>query len=187
MKISPMAPTAKGRQPCLPSSRRLVRRPTPAKVSRKAQRDRFAKLASCGLAKNPSVANSEIKRNPRTNFGNFLQGSGLVADCMRFAARRPVKSIAEHDEANQRVARCFGQDGYLAGGVGIERAGGGGLCGVVDGQTRPQAVGLVAQMQRVADERKSEKRNGPQSENGGDGVGGVFIVGVDRRLGCDDG
>lgn len=31
----------------------------------------LAGLASCGLAKKPSVANSEIKRNPRTNFGNL--------------------------------------------------------------------------------------------------------------------
>jgi hypothetical protein len=43
---SPTAPTAKGRKPCLPRARMLVRRPTPAKVSRKAQRERLATLVS---------------------------------------------------------------------------------------------------------------------------------------------
>ena len=45
MATSPIKPTAKGRRPCLRMSRKLVRRPTPAKVSRKAQRERFARLA----------------------------------------------------------------------------------------------------------------------------------------------
>jgi hypothetical protein len=43
---SPTAPTAKGRKPCLARARMLVRRPTPAKVSRKAQRERLATLVS---------------------------------------------------------------------------------------------------------------------------------------------
>ena len=40
------APTINGRAPCLLSSRKLVRKPTPAKVSRKAQRERFPNAAS---------------------------------------------------------------------------------------------------------------------------------------------
>jgi hypothetical protein len=43
---SPTAPTTKGRKPCLARARMLVRRPTPAKVSRKAQRERLAMLVS---------------------------------------------------------------------------------------------------------------------------------------------
>ena len=71
--ISPSAPTKNGRKPCLPSSRMLVRRPTPAKVSRKAQRERLARLVSWSLLKTWAVAMAEISRKPRTNFGNFCQ------------------------------------------------------------------------------------------------------------------
>ena len=85
------------------------------------------------------------------------------------------------------LRRGLGQHGDLAGGVGVERAGGGGFGGVVDGEAGPQAVGLVAQVERVADQRKGEERDGAEREDGGDGVGGVFVVGVDGRLGGDDG
>ncbi len=45
MAISPSALTTKGRAPCLPRSLKLVRRPTPAKVSRKAQRLRLPRAS----------------------------------------------------------------------------------------------------------------------------------------------
>ena len=39
----------------------------------------------------------------------------------------------------------------------------------------------------MADERKDEKRNRAESEDGGDGEGGVFFVGIDGALRGDDG
>ena len=82
MTISPKAPTMNGLAPCLKRSFRLVRRPTPAKVRRKAHRLRFPKAVSCGLlnpnaamvglVEDPRVASSEMNRKPRTNFGNFF-------------------------------------------------------------------------------------------------------------------
>jgi len=48
---SPIAPTANGRRPCLRMSLKLVRRPTPAKVSRNAQRERLASAPTCSLLK----------------------------------------------------------------------------------------------------------------------------------------
>src|SRR5258708_39265142 len=42
--ISPHAPTINGRSPCFLISLKLIRRPTPANVSRNAQRDKFARL-----------------------------------------------------------------------------------------------------------------------------------------------
>src|ERR1700688_935893 len=73
MAISPMKPTAKGRRPCWRISRELVRRPTPAKVRRKAQRERLARLVFWSLVKKPTVAKTETSKKPRTNLGNFCQ------------------------------------------------------------------------------------------------------------------
>src|SRR5579862_3316458 len=50
IRISPRAPTTKGRKPCFDISRKFVRRPTPAKVSRNAHFDRFPSEATCPLS-----------------------------------------------------------------------------------------------------------------------------------------
>ena len=68
---SPTTPTASGRQPCFISSPMFVRSPTPAKVNKKAQRDRFARSATCAYVKLPAVASADTTTNPSTNFGNF--------------------------------------------------------------------------------------------------------------------
>src|SRR5271167_4866784 len=68
---SPTAPTTNGLAPCLPRSRKLVLSPTPAKVRRKAQRERLPKAVNCGFVKTLSVANREISRKPSTNLGNL--------------------------------------------------------------------------------------------------------------------
>src|SRR5580692_11761075 len=75
---SPTAPTTNGRKPCLPSSRMLVRRPTPAKVRRKAQRERLARLVNWGLLKTWAVAMALISRKPRTNLGNLRQRNAAL-------------------------------------------------------------------------------------------------------------
>ena len=175
MATSPTAPTMKGRAPCLKRSLRLVRRPTPAKVKRKAQRLRLPRATSWGLLKPsaamvgldeaPRVASSEMRRKPRTNLGNFFQRkAALLSSCAGGGAAGeafacPVDRVGEDDEADEGVAAGLGEDGVLAGGVGVERAGGGGFGGVVDGEAGPEAVGVVAHVQRVADEREGEERD----------------------------
>src|SRR6266404_9768691 len=68
---SPIAPTANGFSPCFESALKLVRSPTPANVSKNAQRERFASAPICSLEKNAAVARVEMIRNPNTNLGNF--------------------------------------------------------------------------------------------------------------------
>src|SRR5208283_1912220 len=67
--ISPTVPTTNGRSPCLRISRRSVLKPTPAKVSKKAQRDKLARLVICGFENRPIVANTDTSRKPKTNLG----------------------------------------------------------------------------------------------------------------------
>ena len=100
---------------------------------------------------------------------------------------RPLDGVGEDDEADQGVAAGLGEDGVLACGVGEECSGGGGFGGVVDGEAGPEAVGVVAHVERVADEREGEERDCSEGEDGGDGGGGVFFVGVDGALRGDDG
>ena len=50
----------------------------PAKLNRKAQRDRLPMAVICGFAKNPMDANNEMSRNPRMNFGNLLQRNAAL-------------------------------------------------------------------------------------------------------------
>jgi len=66
---SSIAPGRKGRRPCVLSSGKLVRSPTPAKVSRNAHFDRLTRLPSCPLLKAPHGASNETRRKPSTNFG----------------------------------------------------------------------------------------------------------------------
>ena len=112
---------------------------------------------------------------------------GFVADCLGLAFAGPVDRVGEDDEADEGVASGLGEDGEFGGGVGIESAGGGGFGGVVDGEAGPDAVGVIGEMEGVADEREGEESDGAESEDGGDGEGGVFVVGVDGALRGDDG
>ena len=66
--------------------------------------------------------------------------------------------------------------------VAVERAGDGGFGGVVDGEAGPDAVGLLAHVQEVADQREGEEGERAEGEDGGDGGGGVLLVGVDGAL-----
>ncbi len=121
-------------------------------------------------------------------FGEFLpEEGGFVADSFGLALAGPIDGVGKNDEADHGVAGGLGEDGEFAGSVGIESAGGGGFGGVVHGEAGPEAVGLVGEMERVADEREGEEGEGAESENGGDGEGGVFIVGVNGAFGGDDG
>src|SRR6202020_2534525 len=66
----------------------------------------------------------------------------------------PLNCIGENDEADERVAAGFGEDSVFTGGIGVESAGGGGFGGIVDGEASPDAIGVVAHVQGVADERE---------------------------------
>ena len=111
----------------------------------------------------------------------------MLPTVLRLSARGPVEGVTENDEADHGVARRLGKNRNFAGSVGIESAGGSGFGGVVYREAGPQAVCFVAQVQRVANQRKCKKRNRAEGKNGGDGIGRVFIVGVDGRLGGNDG
>jgi len=67
-----------GLRPCFDISRKLVRRPTPANVSRNAQRDKFARAFTWSLLKVWKVTRSEMARNPRTNLGNLVQRNAAL-------------------------------------------------------------------------------------------------------------
>ena len=74
------------------------------------------------------------------------------------ALSHPLDGVGEDDEADEGVAAGLGEYGVLSGGVGVESAGGGGFGGVVDGEAGPEAVGVVAHVEGVADQRKGEER-----------------------------
>ena len=139
-----------------------------------------------------------IKRAQRGDHGNKQEAEHelrelvpekgtLVGDPFGLTLPGPVERIAEDDEADAGVAAGLGEDGEFAGGVGIERAGGGGLGGVVDGESGPEAIGVIGHVQHMTDQRKEDERDGSEREDGGDCDRGVFFVGFDGALRGDDG
>src|SRR5580693_6650408 len=107
MTTSPTAPTTKGRRPCLARARMLVRRPTPAKVRRKAQRERLATLVSWSLLKTWAVAMALITRNPRTNLGNLRQRKAALLVTPSVCSLRAQWMAAQDYETDHGVARGF--------------------------------------------------------------------------------
>src|SRR5215472_1131932 len=111
----------------------------------------------------------------------------LVLDVLRLPAAGPVDGVAEDNEADEGRARGFGEDGDAAGFVTVERAGDGGLGSVVDGEAGPEAVTLLAHVQRVADGGECEECDRAEGEDGGDGGRGVPLFRVDGALCGHDG
>src|SRR5262245_15232195 len=70
----------------------FVRSPTPAKVSRNAHRERFARSVICPALNTPAVASADTTRNPSTNFGNFAQRNADLLD--RMPPPRPPRDHA---------------------------------------------------------------------------------------------
>src|SRR4026208_2196858 len=64
-------------------ARKSVDSPTPANVSRKAQRDSLAMSAVCSFEKAPKVASSDTARKPSTNFGNFAHRNASLLSTVR--------------------------------------------------------------------------------------------------------
>jgi len=60
----------------------------------------------------PTVARTETKRKPSTNFGNFCQRkAALLVTAWGLAAAGPVDGVGEDDEADEGVAGGFDEDG----------------------------------------------------------------------------
>ena len=156
--ISPRALTRNGRAPCSPRSRRMVRRPAPVNVSRKAHRLRLPRTSSCGLVKSsaatvalcdaPYVASSEMTRKPSTNFGIFVHGNvPLFCNCADVVALAiPGGPTARRNpERQSRSWRCGrfrrARRTWRRYPDRVRRLPGFG--GVVDGESGPEAIGLV--------------------------------------------
>ncbi len=115
------------------------------------------------------------------------QKCAFVFNFSRLSFGGPIYCIAEDDEADQCVAAGLGQHGKFSGGVRVDGPGSGGLGGVVNREPGPEAIRVLAEMECVPNEREKEERHGAQSQDGGDGVGGVLLFGVNGSLGGDDG
>lgn len=107
---------------------------------------------------------------------------GLVRYSPGLASAGPVDRVGKYNEADHGVASCLGQHRKLPRSVRVQRASGGSFGGVVHREAGPQAVGVVAQMEGMADERKREERKGAERKNGGNRKGGVFLVSLDGAL-----
>src|SRR5580704_18296196 len=78
------------------------------------------------------------EQESQDELGEFLpEERSLVAYSFGLALTGPVNRIGEHDEANHRVARGLHEHGQFAGGVGVERASGGGFGSVIDREAGP--------------------------------------------------
>lgn len=70
-----------GRKPCLVMSRKLVRRPTPAKVSKCAHLERLPSVATCPLLNAGKLTSTENKEETQDELGELPpQKRGLVAN-----------------------------------------------------------------------------------------------------------
>jgi AAA ATPase containing von Willebrand factor type A (vWA) domain len=128
------------------------------------------------------------QQESQNKFRKFLpEKGGFVTDGFGLAAARPVDGIGEDDETDQGIASGLGEDSEFGGSVGIQSAGSSGFGGIVDGESGPDAIGVIGEMQGVTDEREREKSDGTESEDGGDSEGGVFVVGIDGAFSGDDG
>src|SRR6202007_3438331 len=101
--------------------------------------------------------------------------------------RGPVDGVGEHDEADEGRARSFREDRDAAGFIAVEGAGDRGLGGVVDGEAGPDAIGLLAHVQGVADGWEGEEGGSAEGEDGGDGGRGGALFAVDGGLGGNGG
>src|SRR5580704_13717585 len=101
------------------------------------------------------------QQEAQDEFGEFLpEEGGFVLYGFGLSLAGPVDGVGQDYEANHGVAGGLGQDGEFACGVGVEGTSGGGFGGVVYGQAGPEAVGVVAEMEPMADQRKGEEREG---------------------------
>jgi hypothetical protein len=140
------------------------------------------------LGEEASGGKRRDQQESQNKFRKFLpEKGGFVADGFGLAAARPIDGIGEDDETDEGIASGLGEDSEFGGSVGIQSAGSSGFGGIVDGESGPDAIGVIGEMKGVADEREREKSDGTESEDGGDSEGGVFVVGIDGAFSGDDG
>ena len=185
---SPIAPTRNGRIPCFIISRIFVRSPTPAKVSRKAQRERLAMSAIWDFEKNPAVVSGRDQKKSQHELRKFLpQEARLIVDHRRLRFACPIDRVPEDDKTDRGIPGGLGEHGEFPRGVGKKRAGRGGLCRIVHRKARPQAESLVAHAEGVANRRERKQAEGAQAREWRRSRRRLFIVGVNGSLGGDDG
>src|ERR1700722_14346285 len=99
------------------------------------------------------------QQESQDEFGEFLpEEGGFVFYGFGLALTGPVDGVGQNDEDDQGVACGLGEEGKFAGGGGVEGSCGGSFGSVVYRETSPEAVGMIAEMQRVTDQRKREQR-----------------------------
>ena len=104
--------------------------------------------------------------------GEFLpEEEGFAFYARGLALRGPVDRVAQDYEADEGGARGLGEDGDAAGEVAVEGSGDGGFGGVVDGEACPDAEGLLAHVQGVA--------NGGEGEEGERAEGKMAAMAVE--------
>ena len=127
------------------------------------------------------------QQEPEHELWKFLpQESGSVGDGFRLTLTGPVDGIGEHHETNHRVARGLGEHGKFSGSVGVKCPRGRGFGSVVYGKAGPQAIGVIAEVQPVSDQRKREERECAEREYRSDRKRGVLFISLDSALGRDD-
>ena len=183
LKISPSAPTTKGRKLLTVRGSwcagRLRRR------SEEGPARQVCQGCNCGLAESAKVASSEIARNPRTNLGNLFQRNAALLPTVAAAALGPIDRVGEHDEGDHGVARGFRETATCRRRQSRARRRRW-LQRYYRPRGRPTGRRRCRSGEGVANQRESEEGDGPEREDGGDGEGRVFVVGIDGSLGGDD-
>ncbi len=92
------------------------------------------------------------QKEAKDEFGEFLpEERSFIADRFGLALTGPIDGIRENDESDHGVAGGFDKHGKLGGSVGIESACCGGFGSIVHREAGPDTVGLIGEMEGVAD------------------------------------
>jgi len=120
---------------------------------------------------------------PEDELGELLpQEECFVFDLGGLSLRGPVDGVAQHHEADERRTRGLGEDGPAASLRPEERAGDDGLGRIVDSESGPHSIGLLAHVQQMANGGEGEQSDGAQRQDGGDGRRGFLLVGINGAL-----
>jgi len=109
-----------------------VRRPTPAKVSRKAQRERFASAVGLLLGEEMVRRENGNQQEAKNELREFLPEEGRFVSTVLAGRGCPIDRIGEHDEAIMALRVVFARTASLPAASGVERARSSCFRGVVD-------------------------------------------------------
>jgi len=76
----------------------LVRKPTPAKVEQKRQREKIGERPDLVLIEEVIRRKNRESEKPSTNFGNFCQKTWPCSHFLRLSFAGPVNGVTEDDE-----------------------------------------------------------------------------------------